>query len=261
MKEAHANGTQRPDRTIDADRARGALPRDDVCEHEEQQRQIAVDVVERAPEDSIRFEPPAHQEQDRAEERLCARGDLRHREPGPEAVTGFAPRDPRPQSPDPPEREDGDDREPDNAMQRRHGADTTDPAPRRSSLEPRDHERRREQRHREGQKLQRRLRRRPDDLGPDRLRRAVPQRDRPLDGHDPAPEAADGSRQDALGCADRHAGARRRERPRPPASRPARTLRSARGNRPTRSRTTGRNGTSRRRARGCRRRRGTRRQR
>ena len=133
MKEAHANGTQRPDRTIDADRARSAVPRDHVCEHEEQQRQIAVDVVERAPEDSIRFDPAADEEQDRAEERLCARGHLRHREPGPEAVTGFAPRDLRAQSPDPPEREDGDDREPDDAMQRRHGADTTDAGTGRSS--------------------------------------------------------------------------------------------------------------------------------
>ena len=193
-------------RPVDPDGASVAGPRDDVREHEEQQRKVAVDVVQRAAEDPVRLEPASREEQDRAEERLDAGDDLGHREPCPVALSRFATGDLRPESPDPAEREDGDDREPDDAMQGRHGADTTEPGTSARAWRSRAPSRAR------GIATDSSFSAvsgaAPDDLGPDRLRGAVSQRDRPLDGRDPAPEAAHGRRQGALSRADRHARGR-----------------------------------------------------
>jgi hypothetical protein len=109
------------DGTIDADHARIARSSDDMREHEQQQRQVSVDVVERSPEDPLGLEPPTGEQQDRAQDGLCRREDLGNRQPRPVPVPRGPARQLRAEPPDPAEGEDGDDREPDDAMQGRHG--------------------------------------------------------------------------------------------------------------------------------------------
>ena len=91
------------------------LSGEQVRDPEDHERPEAVDVVQPG------GRPAAGKEQDRAEERLCDRDDLRHREPAPEPVPGLPAREQQDEAEQPPDGEQPDDQVTDELVEFGHG--------------------------------------------------------------------------------------------------------------------------------------------